>query len=928
GEVAAGRAEFGVGTSALLLDRARGRDLVSLAQVFQHSAAVVLAPRRAGITSVAGLAGRRVMYSNQHGDILALLRKHGLQEGDFVSVEHRGDPRDLLAGRADAMVAYAFNEPFVLDQAGEAYLAFTPRASGFDFYGDNLFTTRALAEARPAFVAAFREATLRGWRHALAHKEAAADLILARYSQARTREWLLFEANQVEALVQPDLVELGYQSATRWRRIGEVFTELGMLPAGFDASGVMWAPRPATDYGLVLGVAGAAGVAIAVLVALVVVFRGINARLKAEAAERQASARALAERETLLRTLFDAAPVGIMLLDRTGTITLVNPAGQAIWGGVRHVGMDRVAEYRGWRASDGRPLANEDWGSTRAVTRGEASYDEEVEIEAFDGARKVIANSAVPLRDEAGAITGAVVIIQDITARKRAERSLRESEARLRSALDAMPVAIGVTTGERIEYVNATFERQFGYGLADVPDVGTWLRLAYPDPAYRASLGEAWARAVAAAMPTGERLPSFEARIRCKDGSERHVIIDAQPFREQLLAIFTDLTERERMQAEILKLQKLESVGVLAGGIAHDFNNLLTGILGNVSLARSLLGPAQEAAQVLEEAERASRRAAELARQLLTFAKGSEPVKRAVSVRALVESCTSLVLRGTRAALRLELPERLADVEADEGQLGQALTNVVLNAVQAMPDGGTITIGAAEVRVAAGSPLVAPGLAPGAYVRLEVSDTGEGIPEADLQRIFDPFFTTKPSGTGLGLASVHSILRKHGGLVTARSRVGQGTTLELWLPVSAGRAMAPPPAAEAVSSPAAAGQPILVMDDEPAIRQVARRSLERLGHPGSVCADGAEAVAAYLSARAAGRPFAAVIMDLTIRGGMGGAEAAARILREDPSARLVVSSGYSTDPVLAEHARHGFVATLDKPYQVTGVAAVLARVLG
>jgi PAS domain S-box-containing protein len=592
------------------------------------------------------------------------------------------------------------------------------------------------------------------------------------------------------------------------------------------------------------------------------------------------------------------------------------------------VGVDRVAEYRGWSPATGRRLAAEDWGSTRAVTRGEASLEEEVEIEAFDGVRKVISNSAVPLRDEAGAIAGAVVIIQDVTARRGAEVSLRESEERLRATMEAMPVAIAVAVGPRIEYVNEGFSRLFGWRHEDVPDVAAWFERAYPDPAHRAQLQQRWSAEVESATRRGVQVGPTEARVRCRDGGERLVLINAQPFRDRLLAIFTDLTERERLQGEVLKLQKLESLGVLAGGIAHDFNNLLTGILGNVSLARSLLPPGQETVEILAEAEGASRRAAELAYQLLTFAKGSEPVKRAVSVRGLVEATSSLVLRGTRATLTLDLPERLRDVEADEGQLGQALTNILLNAVQAMPEGGTVRVSAADVRVEPGGPLpVAPGLAPGAYVRLRVADTGPGIDRAHLHRVFDPYFTTKATGSGLGLASVHSILRKHGGAVTVRSAPGEGAAFDLWIPASAAPLAPRGAAAPAVVPLATAAHPVLVMDDEPAIRQVSQRMLTRLGYAVEACCSGEEAVARYRAARAAGRPFGAVIMDLTVRGGMGGAEAAQRILAEDPEARLVVSSGYSNDPVMAEHASHGFRATLHKPYQVAEMAEVLARLL-
>ncbi len=923
-EVMAGRAQFGVGTSALLLERARGRDLVVLGQIFQHSPAVLLTPRRTGITSVGDMAGRRIMYSNQHGDLLALLKLNGLDETRLAKVAHTGDPRDLLEGRADVMVAYSFNEPYVLERAGEPYLSFSPLAQGIDFYGDNVFTTRALAEARPALVEAFRQATLRGWRRAFSHKEETVDLILARYSQERSRAWLLFEATQSEALVQPDLVELGYQSPTRWRHIAEIFRDLGMLPAGLDAAAIIHQPPARPDRGPLLATLALSGLAIAGLGAVIVSFRRINRRLAAEVAERQEAARALAEREVLLRAVLDHAPIGILLLDREGTITLVNAAGRAIWGGELLVGPDRVAEYKGRRPGTGQPLRNEDWGSTRAVRHGESSFDEEVEIETFDGRRKIISNSAVPLRDPGGHVAGAVVLNRDITDQKRAEQSLRESEARLRSVVDAMPVAVVVGRGGVTEYVNETFTRTFGWRLEEVPDPARWFELAYPDPAYRAERWRSWQGRLEAARRTGDPVPPEEVRVTGRDGAEHHVIINARWVQDRIVVIFTDITERERLALELLKLQKLESVALLAGGIAHDFNNILTGILGNLSLARSLVPPGQELDAVLAEGEGAAQRAGELAHQLLTFAKGGQPIKRAVPVRHLLESTASLALRGTGVEWTVQVAEGIHDLEADAGQLSQAFTNVVINAAQAMPGGGSLSITARDEVVAAGGPLR---LAAGPYVRVTFADTGCGIPADHLSRIFDPYFTTKATGSGLGLASTHSVVRRHGGAISARSEPGRGTTLELWLPASEARAT---PAAAAPALPEAGagpGLPILVLDDEAMIRDLATRVLHRLGYRPTTCGTGEEAVALHREARERGSPFAAVIMDLTIRGGMGGAEAARLILRDDPAARLVASSGYSNDPIMADPAAHGFRATVAKPYRSGALAAALQAVL-
>jgi PAS domain S-box-containing protein len=383
---------------------------------------------------------------------------------------------------------------------------------------------------------------------------------------------------------------------------------------------------------------------------------------------------------------------------------------------------------------------------------------------------------------------------------------------------------------------------------------------------------------------------------------------------------FLDVTERHRMEEELLNMRKLESLGVLAGGIAHDFNNLLTGVLGNLSLAREQPLPG-EVRELVEESEQAAQRARALTQQLLTFSKGGAPVKKVLSVRSVVQDAATFALRGSAVRGELSAEDGLWSVEADAGQLAQVIQNLVINGVQAMPQGGTITLRCANVELGATSGVPLP---PGRYVRMSVSDEGLGIPPEHLQRIFDPYFTTKRSGSGLGLATVYAIVKKHGGHVSVSSRVGGGTTFDVWLPAT-GRAADPegaPPRA-----PARGRGRVLVMDDEHVVRNTASGMLQTLGYDVVTAADGAEAVALYEAEVTGGRPIAAVLMDLTVPGGVGGVEALRRLRIADPGVRAVATSGYSNDPVMAAHREYGFAGVLPKPYTLDDLARAIADVV-
>jgi PAS domain S-box-containing protein len=382
-----------------------------------------------------------------------------------------------------------------------------------------------------------------------------------------------------------------------------------------------------------------------------------------------------------------------------------------------------------------------------------------------------------------------------------------------------------------------------------------------------------------------------------------------------------DITERRHMEEELSKVQKLESLGVLAGGIAHDFNNVLAGVIGNLSLLEATLDKDSDAYKIARAATQAADRTRGLTQQLLTFAKGGAPLKELVAIEALIRETIELSLHGSNTKPEYHLAQNLPWVNIDKGQIGQVLQNLVLNADQAMPEGGILKVSAESIKLADLDPHP---LDAGDYVKVSVVDQGIGMSSEVMDKIFDPYYTTKPAGHGLGLSITHSIIQRHGGHITVHSKIDVGTTFELYLPALQKHATI---TTEQNQELMCGTGRILLMDDMEMIHRVMKKMLERLGYEMESVYDGQEVLQAYQAAVKKGAPYDAVIMDLTIPGAMGGQEAVGKLHEIDPKARVIVSSGYADDPVMTHFAEYGFAGAIKKPMDMQILAETVKGVL-
>lgn len=535
--------------------------------------------------------------------------------------------------------------------------------------------------------------------------------------------------------------------------------------------------------------------------------------------------------------------------------------------------------------------------------------------------QRVFDVQAVKLRD------GFIVSWRDVTERHRIQAQLHDETERL--AITLRSIGDGVITTDRdgrVLLMNRVAEELTGWTQEEA--------IGLPLPQVFHIIDEY----------TAERCDSPVERVLhsgaivglnnhtvlvSRDGTE-HILNDSgAPITDRdgkivgVVLVFRDVTEKRRLESELTRAAKLESLGILAGGIAHDFNNVLTAILGNLSLARVLAMPDDPVSGKLLEAEKAALHAKDLTQQILTFSRGGTPLKRVISLAGLVRETAAFALSGTSVACELALPDDLWPAEVDPGQITQVFHNLIVNADQAMCFAGEIAIAAENIFVPRDDMLP---LEPGHYVKIAVEDQGTGIEPEDLPKIFDPFFTTKPDGSGLGLATAYSIVRNHNGCIMVDSEVDIGTTFTIYLPAAPDAELSAAVPDEV--TPEVSFGRIMVMDDETLVLDTVVAMLEVLGYDVAGATDGEEAIAVYQSAREAGQPFDAVLLDLTMRGSIGGQEVIQRLLDIDPVVKAIVSSGYSNDPIMADFRHYGFRGVIAKPYKVSELGDVVRRVMG
>jgi CheY-like chemotaxis protein len=466
----------------------------------------------------------------------------------------------------------------------------------------------------------------------------------------------------------------------------------------------------------------------------------------------------------------------------------------------------------------------------------------------------------------------------------------------------------------RILTVNPAFERLTSLSAGDI--LSKTIREIMPDLKYE------WIERYGRVVTTRESI-SFQDYLAPID---KHFEVSAFHVVDNEFAVsFTDVTERIRAEDELHRMQKLKSLGTLAGGIAHDFNNILMGVFGNIQLTLESLSEDNPNFKSLAESAKSIDRATRLTNQLLTFARGGMPVKEIVDLGELVTETVRFDLSGSNVSPVFQQDQGLWRVNVDIGQMQQVISNLTINADQAMPDGGKLSIHLANVTLLPGSIA---NLSEGKYIKITVRDEGVGIDKKNLKLVFDPYFTTKSTGCGLGLATTHSIINQHGGAIKIDSTPGKGTTFTLYLPASDSpviESIAQP--SEAIFPPPEETAKILVMDDEEAICNLMTKMLEKVGYTVNTALDGRQAIEMYQLAIDSGDPFDAVIMDLTIPGGVGGQDSIKELLNIDQDAKCIVSSGYANNPIMANYKEYGFKGVIAKPFSPSELREMLHQVL-
>jgi PAS domain S-box-containing protein len=924
-ELLEGRAQYGIAGSELLLHRKDGEPFVVLAPIFQHSPSILLVRRDSGIKNLQDLIGKKVMLlpGKKDADILASFLNEGISLDSIHRLDQSYNLNDLIEGRTDAVSAYLTNEPWLLSQQNVEPGIISTQTYGVDFYSDCLFTTENELENHPQRVAHFLSASLLGWEFAMAHPEVIIDILLHDYDVHKSRQHLRYEAESIRKIIMPRLVQIGHMNPGRWRHIARTYEKLDLIDANYQLNDFLYNPNDKIDYAWLKKIFLCA-IALIFLLSMGTAFLiYFNRKLTIEVNHRKKVEEDLRTSEKEIQRTLDATADGIWSWNFKTNNLHFSPRYYEMLG---YLPNEFQANFENWL----NLVHPEDKDEALAVANDFLKtkpdlYENEFRLRTKSGDyRRVRTIAKVVERDVNGEAVYMIGNHEDITERKMAIDALIDEQKRFELAMQTVNDGLfdwNLKTNEI--YYSPVWKKLLGYEDHEIKnEFSEWERLTDTD-----DVKASWK--IMNEVIDGKR-SSFESEFKMlhKDGhwvdilSRANVFFDENGKGFRVIGTHVDITERKRTEKHLQHSQKMEAIGTLAGGIAHDFNNMLGIITGNLSFILSNMNKEDELYEILSDMQESSKQAQGLTNQLLTFSKGGAPVKKVTDINNIVRNAARFCTRGTQSKCIFELSDNLWPSEVDEGQINQVVNNMVINANQAMPNGGQIKIRTENIHIKTGTDIP---LQAGPYINIIFKDQGTGISQIHLSHIFDPFFSTRQKGSGLGLATTYSIIKRHNGHITVDSEIDKGTIFNVYLPASTKEFNVHE---KPIDSKHHGNGKILIMDDQEAILKMVQRMLKLMGYQTACALNGTQAVEMYKNAHDANDSFDAVILDLTVPGGMGGLQTITELLKINPEIKAIVSSGYSNDPIMSDYEDHGFRGVVPKPYSKMQLAEVLNDVLG
>jgi PAS domain S-box-containing protein len=958
-EVVSGRAQYGVGRSRLLLARADGLPVVMLAVIFQHSAEILIARKDAGISTPQDAAGHALLLDPRGSDtVRAMLLREGVSREKFRELPHDQELKALLNGKADAASALITDAPFLLERSGLPFVIVNPIRYGVDFYGDCLFTSEQELTSHPDRVRRFRVASLKGWDYAMRHPGEVIGLIERKYPSVLGHDQLVYEAEAMKSLLLPDLVELGHMNPGRWKHMADTFTELGLLRPDFSLEGFLYdpGPRPAPAWFLWIMRASLAALLLFGIgaISLWIHSRRLQRAVEARTSDLSNVNQQLERRNrelSLLNTVMaatDTDPTSLLeIVCRELAHVFGLPQASAAILDADKTTATVVAEY----VESGRPsllhetvtladvpLARFLTEQQRPLAIDDARVDPRFEVlREFVTRRSAVSVLMLPLVIEDGVI--GCVMLSSTGPRRFADDEIslagsvagqvagalsraRLSETRrLMTAIEQTPESVMITDVQgRILYVNPSFEKITGYRRDEV--VGRSPGLLKSNRHDAAFYRDLWARITAGQVWRGRLINKKKDGNLFTEDAIIAPVRDEHGNIENFIAVKSDITKELGLQEQYLQAQKMESIGRLAGGVAHDYNNILTAIMGHAQLALMNLPSDHPVREDLEDVLSSAERAVSLTRQLLAFARRQLIEPKVVNLNDLIVQIGKMLHRliGEDIELVTRTAPNLGHVKADPGQIEQVILNLVVNARDAMPDGGTVTIRTANVTVGDVDARRYVGFTPGDYILLTVSDTGAGMSEEVKNHLFEPFFTTKEQGkgTGLGLATCYGIIEQSQGHIHFVSELGRGTTFSVYLPRVMDQVESLDDSVSLSALPRGA-ETILVAEDEAATRSLFARVLRRQGYQVLEAANGREA----LSLIEAGGANIRLLLADVVMPAMGGKMLADRLRSIYPESKVLFMSGYVSGEGIQPDLNRPGTSFIQKPF----TPSVLVRVV-